>query len=69
MRRNQLQSNQDFLDGVFDLDDLCSELRSVARCSESEVVVQQDALQKVLKRLGVSRKQANSDPQSAAPNG
>lgn len=36
---NQLQHNKDFQDGKFDLDALCSELRSKAKCSESGVVV------------------------------
>lgn len=36
---NQLQSNKDFLDGNFDLDGLCSELRSKAKCSQSGMAV------------------------------
>lgn len=49
--RNQLQSNPDFQDGKFDLDNLCSELRSKARCSESGVMVDQDHVDKALKKL------------------
>lgn len=48
---NQLQSNPDFQDGKFDLDNLCSELRSKARCSESGVMVDQDHVDKALKKL------------------
>lgn len=49
--RNQLQSNPDFQDGKFDLDNLCSELRSKARCSESGVMVDQEHVNKALKKL------------------
>ena len=52
LRRNQLQSNPDFQDGKFDLDGLCSELRAKARCSESGVMVDQDHVDKALKKLG-----------------
>ncbi|KAM0723756.1 hypothetical protein Q7P37_000746 [Cladosporium fusiforme] len=48
---NQLQSNPDFQDGKFDLDGLCSELRAKARCSESGVMVDQDHVDKALKKL------------------
>ena len=50
--RNQLQSNPDFQDGKFDLDGLCSELRSKARCSESGVMVDQNHVDQALKKLG-----------------
>lgn len=50
--RNQLQSNPNFQDGTFDLDSLCSELRAKARCSESGVVVDQDHVEKAIKKLG-----------------
>lgn len=50
--RNQLQSNPDFQDGKFDLDGLCAELRSKARCSESGVMVDQDHVAAALKKLG-----------------
>lgn len=53
-QRNQLQSNPDFQDGKFDLDGLCSELRAKARCSESGVMVDQDHVDKALKKLGKS---------------
>jgi AP-1-like factor len=52
IHRNQLQSNPDFQDGKFDLDGLCSELRAKARCSESGVMVDQDHVDKALKKLG-----------------
>ena len=50
--RNQLQSNSDFQEGKFDLDGLCSELRSKARCSESGVMVDQDHVDAALRKLG-----------------
>ncbi|KAK5750188.1 DNA-binding transcription factor yap1 [Elasticomyces elasticus] len=49
--RNQLQSNPDFQAGTFDLDNLCSELRAKARCSESGVMVSQDHVDAALKKL------------------
>ncbi|TKA83027.1 hypothetical protein B0A55_00837 [Friedmanniomyces simplex] len=48
---NQLQSNPDFKAGTFDLDNLCSELRAKARCSESGVMVSQDHVDAALKKL------------------
>ncbi|KAK4549333.1 hypothetical protein LTR36_006330 [Oleoguttula mirabilis] len=49
---NQLQSNADFQAGTFDLDNLCSELRKKARCSESGVMVDQEHVDTALKKLG-----------------
>jgi hypothetical protein len=69
VHRDQLQSNQDFQDGLFDLDALCGELRAAARCSECGILVQHDALQKVLKKLEVGRKQADNNLQSPAAEG
>jgi len=57
--RNQLQSNPDFQDGKFDLDNLCSELRSKARCSESGVMVDQDHVDKALKKLSSKHEEKN----------
>ncbi|KAF2716841.1 PAP1-domain-containing protein [Polychaeton citri CBS 116435] len=49
---NQLQANTDFQEGKFDLDSLCSELRSKARCSESGVMVDQNHVDAALRKLG-----------------
>ncbi|KAK3679585.1 DNA-binding transcription factor yap1 [Vermiconidia calcicola] len=49
---NQLQSNPDFQEGKFDLDNLCSELRAKARCSESGVMVGQEHVDAALRKLG-----------------
>jgi len=48
---NQLQKNPDFQDGKFDLDNLCSELRAKARCSESGVMVDQNYVDAAFKKL------------------
>ncbi|KAF2149395.1 PAP1-domain-containing protein [Myriangium duriaei CBS 260.36] len=48
---NQLQSNKDFQDGKFDLDGLCSELRSKAKCSESGMAVPAAAVESTFKKL------------------
>lgn len=48
---NQLQNNKDFQDGKFDLDNLCSELRAKAKCSESGVVVPAADVDKVFEKL------------------
>ncbi|GAB7363467.1 hypothetical protein MBLNU230_g3739t1 [Neophaeotheca triangularis] len=52
---NQLQSNQDFQEGKFDLDGLCSELRQKARCSESGVMVDQNHVDAALRRLSKNK--------------
>jgi AP-1-like factor len=59
--RTQLQSNPDFQDGKFDLDGLCSELRAKARCSESGVMVDQDHVDKALKKLGKTKAENERD--------
>lgn len=61
--RNQLQSNPDFQDGKFDLDGLCSELRAKARCSESGVMVDQDHVDKALKKLGKPKDESDGPPE------
>jgi AP-1-like factor len=49
--RSQLQNNPDFQDGKFDLDQLCSELRTKAKCSESGVMVPTEHVDKALRKL------------------
>ena len=49
--RSQLQSNQDFKEGKFDLDNLCSELRAKAKCSESGVTVPSEYVDAAFKKL------------------
>lgn len=49
--RSQLQSNQDFQDGKFDLDNLCAELRAKAKCSESGVTVPSEYVDAAFKKL------------------
>ncbi|KAF2737038.1 AP-1-like protein [Polyplosphaeria fusca] len=48
---DKLSSRSDFKDGTIDIDNLCSELRSKARCSESGVVVDHKDVEAALKRL------------------
>lgn len=48
---NQLQSNKDFQDGIFDLDSLCTELRSKAKCSESGMAVSAGDVEATFKKL------------------
>lgn len=50
-RRDKLSSRPDFKDGTIDIDNLCSELRAKARCSESGVVVDHKDVEAALKRL------------------
>ncbi|KAL7276222.1 DNA-binding transcription factor yap1 [Rhizina undulata] len=45
-----------FVSGELDMDGLCSELRSKAKCSETGVVVAETDVQEVLKKVGVSHK-------------
>jgi AP-1-like factor len=49
--RDKLSSRPDFKDGTIDIDNLCSELRAKARCSESGVVVNHHDVEAALKRL------------------
>ncbi|KAJ4295511.1 DNA-binding transcription factor yap1 [Kalmusia sp. IMI 367209] len=48
---DKLSSRSDFKDGTIDIDNLCSELRAKARCSESGVVVDHKDVEAALKRL------------------
>lgn len=49
--RSQLQTNPDFKDGRFDLDNLCAELRAKAKCSESGVTVPSEHVEAAFKKL------------------
>lgn len=64
--RNQLQSNPDFQEGKFDLDNLCSELRAKAKCSESGVMVDQEHVDAALRKLG--KKDEKSGQMFEAPH-
>ncbi|KAF2468481.1 AP1-like transcription factor-like protein [Lindgomyces ingoldianus] len=48
---DKLSNRPDFKDGTIDIDNLCSELRAKARCSESGVVVDHNDVEAALKRL------------------
>lgn len=48
--RDRLQSMDKFRNGEIDVDNLCSELRTKARCSESGVVVDQQDVDKIMYR-------------------
>ena len=55
--RDKLSSRNDFKDGTIDIDNLCSELRAKARCSESGVVVDHKDVEEALKRLPKDQQQ------------
>lgn len=55
--RDKLSSRHDFKDGTIDIDNLCSELRAKARCSESGVVVDHKDVEEALKRLPKDQQQ------------
>jgi len=57
---DKLQERPDFKDGSLDIDGLCSELRTKARCSETGVVIDQKDVDYALQRLPASR--SNSNP-------
>jgi len=63
--RDKLQTNQDFKEGNLDIDGLCSELRSKARCSESGVVIDQKDVDEALKRLPAKKASNAGTPQAA----
>jgi AP-1-like factor len=54
---DKLSSRNDFKDGTIDIDNLCSELRAKARCSESGVVVDHKDVEEALKRLPKDQQQ------------
>lgn len=56
--RDKLSSRPDFKDGTIDIDNLCSELRAKARCSESGVVVDHKDVEAALQRLPKDNKLA-----------
>ncbi|KAI4721248.1 PAP1-domain-containing protein [Aureobasidium sp. EXF-10727] len=60
-QRSQLQSNQDFKEGKFDLDNLCAELRAKAKCSESGVTVPSEYVDAAFKKLSGDNKQPPLD--------
>ncbi|KAF1922953.1 PAP1-domain-containing protein [Didymella exigua CBS 183.55] len=59
---DKLSSRNDFKDGTIDIDNLCSELRAKARCSESGVVVDHKDVEEALKRLPKDQQQAVWSP-------
>jgi len=54
--RDKLANRPDFKDGTIDIDNLCSELRAKARCSESGVVVDHKDVEAALQRLPESQR-------------
>ncbi|KAF2706248.1 AP1-like transcription factor [Pleomassaria siparia CBS 279.74] len=51
LHTDKLAKRADFKDGTIDIDNLCSELRAKARCSESGVVVDHKDVEAALKRF------------------
>ncbi|KAG9846417.1 hypothetical protein KCU98_g7182, partial [Aureobasidium melanogenum] len=66
--RSQLQSNQDFKEGKFDLDNLCAELRAKAKCSESGVTVPSEYVDAAFKKLSGTNEQPPLDDYHATHN-
>lgn len=50
LNRDRLQSMEKFRNGEIDVDNLCSELRTKARCSEGGVVVDQTDVEEIMGR-------------------
>lgn len=53
--RDRLQSNEKFRNGEIDVDSLCSELRTKARCSEEGVVIKEKDVEEVMGWAGITR--------------
>lgn len=51
--RDRISSHPKFVSGELDMDDLCSELRHKAKCSETGVVVSESDVREVLTKVGV----------------
>jgi AP-1-like factor len=54
--RDRISSHPRFVSGELDMDGLCSELRSKAKCSEVGVVVAENDVQEVLGKVGIPHK-------------
>ena len=54
--RDRISNHPRFVSGELDMDGLCSELRSKAKCSETGVVVAETDVQEVLTKAGVAHK-------------
>lgn len=54
--RDKLANRPGFKDGTIDIDNLCSELRAKARCSETGVVVDHKDVEAALQRLPESQR-------------
>lgn len=54
---DRISSHPRFVSGELDMDGLCSELRSKAKCSEVGVVVAENDVQEVLGKVGMSHKE------------
>lgn len=52
---DRLQSNEKFRNGEIDVDSLCSELRTKARCSEEGVVIKEKDVEEVMGWAGITR--------------
>ena len=49
--RDRLQTMEKFRNGEIDMDSLCSELRTKAKCSETGVVVQKNDVDDIIGRV------------------
>lgn len=58
---DRISAHPSFVSGEMDMDKLCSELRSKAKCSETGVVVEQKDVEKVLSMKDI-KKDANGNP-------
>ncbi|KAH7084898.1 transcription factor PAP1-domain-containing protein [Paraphoma chrysanthemicola] len=56
---DKLANRADFKDGTIDIDNLCSELRAKARCSDSGVVVDHRDVEEALRKLREPQKSTN----------
>lgn len=55
LSRDRLQNNEKFRNGEIDVDSLCSELRTKARCSEEGVVIKEKDVEEVMGWAGITR--------------
>ena len=64
--RDRLQSMERFRNGEIDVDNLCAELRSNARCSERGAVVDEKVVDRILKEANLSRAQDQANWERAS---
>lgn len=60
--RDRISVHPKFVSGELDMDNLCSELRAKAKCSETGVVVGERDVEEVLSKVGLKLREVSQQP-------